>query len=93
MLQTVLAVVIVVGCTVYATWSLLPAGGRRGIAKALLKRPLPGPAARFFRRHATAAAGSGCGSCDRNPEAMPEAGRPPAQGAPLVFHRRRKGKH
>ena len=90
MLQTVLALVLVVGCAVYATWTLLPAGGRRGIATALLKRPLPGPAARFFQRHATATAGSGCGSCERNPQATPQAGRPPAEGAPLLFHRRRK---
>ena len=91
MLQTLLALLLVAGCAAYATWTLLPAGGRRRIAKALLKRPLPGPAARFFHRHAAASAGSGCGSCERNPEARAQAGRPPAQGAPLIFHRRKKG--
>ena len=90
MLQTLVALLLVVGCAAYATWTLLPAGGRRVIAIALLKRPLPGPAARFFRRHAAASAGSGCGSCDRNPASTPQAGRPPAQGVPLVFHGRRK---
>ena len=90
MLQTLVALLLVVGCAVYATWTLLPAGGRRGIAIALLKRRLPGPAARFFRRHAAASAGSGCGSCDRNPASVPQTGRPPAQGVPLVFHGRRK---
>jgi len=91
MLQTLVALLLVVGCAAYATWTLLPAGGRRGIARALLKRPLPGPAARFFRRYAEAAASSGCGSCERNPASVPPAGRPPAEGAPLVFHRRRRG--
>ena len=90
MLQTLVALLLVVGCAVYATWTLLPAGGRRGIAIALLKRSLPGPAARFFRRHAAASAGSGCGGCDRNPASAPQTGRPPAQGVPLVFHGRRK---
>lgn len=89
MVQTLLAFLLVVGCAAYATWALLPAGGRRHVARALLKRRLPERVARFFRRH-EAAAGAGCGSCDRNPAAPPQAGRPPAQGAPLVFHRRRK---
>ena len=89
MLQSLVATLLVVGCAVFATWTLLGAGGRRGIARALLKRSLPGPAARFFRRHAAASAGSGCGSCERNADAMEKAGRPPAQGAPLVFHRRK----
>ena len=91
MVQTLVALVLVVACAAYATWTLLPARGRRGIAKALLKRPLPGPLARFFGRHATATTGSGCGSCEHNPAAAPQAGQPPAEGAPLVFHRRRKG--
>jgi hypothetical protein len=90
MLQTLVALLLVAGCAAYATWTLLPAGVRRGIARALLKRRLPEPAARFFRRHAAGSTGSGCGSCDRNPAAPPQAGRPPAEGAPLVFHRPRK---
>jgi hypothetical protein len=88
-LQTLLALLLVVGCAGYATWTLLPAGGRRGIARALLKRPLPRPAAGFFRRHAMASASYGCVTCERNPASAPETGRPPAQGTPLVFHRRR----
>jgi hypothetical protein len=89
-LQTLVAMLLVVGCAAYATWTLLPTGGRRVIARALLKRPLPGPAARFFRRHAMASEGSGCGNCERNPASAPRTGRPPAKGAPLVFQRRRK---
>jgi len=90
MLQTAVVALLVAGCAVYAAWALLPATARRGIARALLKRPLPGFAARFLRRHAEASSGCGCDGCDRNVAAPPPAERPPAEGAPLVFHPRRK---
>ena len=89
MLQTLVALLLVVGCAAYATWTLLPAAARRGIAVALLQRPLPGFAARFLQRHAQAASGCGCDGCDRNVAAAPSP-RPPAEGAPLVFHPRRR---
>ena len=91
MLQIVVATLVVLGCALYAAWTLLPAAGRRTVAVALLQRPLPGFAARFLQRHARAASGCGCDGCDRNVAAPPPAERPPAQGAPLVFHPRRKG--
>ena len=92
MTQTVIAVVLVVACAVYATWTLLPAAARRAVALALLERRLPEFAARFFRRHAAAASGCGCDGCDRNVASPPPAtGKPPSEGAPLVFHPRRKG--
>ena len=92
MIQTVVVTLLVAGCAVYAAWALLPAAARRGIALALLKRPLPNVAARFLRRHAEAASGCGCDGCDRNVDAAPSPSeRPPAEGAPLVFHPRRKG--
>jgi hypothetical protein len=90
-IQTVVAFCLVVVCACYATWTLLPAAGRRGIAVALLKRPLPEFAARFLRRHAEAASGCGCDGCDRNVAAPAAAERRSGQGAPLVFHPRRKG--
>jgi len=90
-IQTVVALSIVVACAGYAAWTLMPAAARRGIALALLKRPLPAFAARFLRRHAEAASGCGCDGCDRKVAAPPAAQRRPAQGAPLVFHPRRKG--
>jgi len=89
--QTIVVALLVAGCAVYAAWALMPAAARRGVAVALLKRPLPGLAARFLRRHAESASGCGCDGCDRNVAAPPAAARPPAQGAPLVFHPRRKG--
>jgi hypothetical protein len=92
MIQTAVAVVLVVACAVYATWKLLPAAARRGIARGLLQQPMPEFGARFFRRHAEAASGCGCDGCDRNVAATPPAaGKPPSEGAPLVFHPRRKG--
>jgi len=91
MLQTVVAICLVVGCAVYAAWTLLPAAARRGIAVALLKRPLPEAARRFLRRHAEAASGCGCDGCDRNVAAPQRADGSPPHGAPLVFHPRRKG--
>ena len=91
MIQTVVALCLVVSCAVYAAWTLLPAAARRGIAVALLKRPLPGFAARFFQRHAQAASGCGCDGCDRNVAAPLPTEASSAQGAPLVFHPRRKG--
>ena len=89
MLQAVIVVLLVVGCAIYATWTLLPATARRGIALALLKRPLPGFAARFLRRHAEASSGCGCDGCDQR-AAAPPPGAAPSEGAPLVFHPRRK---
>jgi len=90
--QTIVVALLVAGCAVYAAWALMPAAARRGVAVALLKRPLPGLAARFLRRHAESASGCGCDGCDRNvgTAAAPSA-RPPAEGAPLVFHPRRRG--
>ena len=50
-----------------------------------------GRAATFLRRHAEAASGCGCDGCDRNvASAPPVTGKPPGEGAPLVFHPRRK---
>ena len=90
MLQTAIVALLVAGCAVYAAWALLPAAARRAVAVALLKRPLPAFAARFLRRHADAASGCGCDGCDRNVASPPAAGAPPGEGAPLVFHPRRK---
>jgi hypothetical protein len=90
-IQTVVAICLVVGCAFYAVWALLPAAARRGIAVALLKQRLPAFVTRFLQRHAQAASGCGCDGCDRNVAAPPPADGPSAQGVPLVFHPRRKG--
>ena len=71
MLQTLVVALLVVGCAVYATWTLLPraaARHRRAAAEAAAARRRR----RFLRRHAAAASGCGCDGCDRN--ARPAAG-------------------
>jgi len=60
--QSVIVAVLVLGCAIYATWTLLPASARRSVALALLKQRLPGPVAILLRKHAQAS--TGCGGCD-----------------------------
>jgi ferrous iron transport protein B len=61
-LQTVLAGLLVAGCSTYAVWSLMPAGLRRRLA-ASLGSPLP-------------AAGGACGGCGGCHSAAPAATAP-----------------
>ncbi|MEO8836455.1 MAG: DUF6587 family protein [Caldimonas sp.] len=82
--QDVVVAVVVLACFAYATWSLLPAGARRGIALRALKLPLNGACARFFGKHAAASSGCGCDGCDRAAPKTP----PAAAGQPITFHRR-----
>jgi hypothetical protein len=89
-MQTLVVALLVLGCAVYAAWTLLPAASRRGLASALLKLPLPQPVAGFMRRHASAASGCGCDGCDRNVATAASEPGLPAGAAPLVFHPRRK---
>jgi len=85
-MQTVVVALIVLACSVYAVWSLLPAAARRGIARNALKLPLPARAASFMQRHASAASGCGCDGCDHAPSAG--AKRAAAAGPrPITFHR------
>ncbi len=72
LVQTVIVALLVLGCTVYATWTLLPAGARRPIAKALLKLQLPGKLAQVMRKHAEAANACGCDGCDRSSKKQAE---------------------
>jgi hypothetical protein len=64
--QTVVVALLVLGCTVYATWTLLPAGARRPIAKALLKLQLPARLAQVMHKHAEATNACGCEGCDHS---------------------------
>lgn len=82
--QTVLVALIVAACVVYAAWALMPAAGRRGIAGALTKLPLPEGLARRLARAAKAPGGCGCDGCD--------APAPPGTAAvkPVTFHPRHR---
>lgn len=95
MMQSVAVVVLVIGCSVYAVWSLMPARPRRALALAFLRLPLPAALTGPLQRAATAASGCGCDGCDHAPTKSPktdgpaaQASRLPASPQPLTFHRR-----
>ena len=74
-MQSLLVVLLVVGCSVYAVWALMPAAGRRRLATALLRLPLPDALASRLSAAARAAPGcSSCGSCGPAAKAPPRAG-------------------
>jgi hypothetical protein len=66
-MQTLIVLLMVLVCSVYATWSLMPTALRRTIARSLLRHSLPEPLARRMRRAAAAPAGCGCEGCDHAP--------------------------
>ena len=63
-MQTLIASLIVVACSVYAAWTLMPAAARRTVATRLLELPLPRALAARMQRAATVASGCGCDGCD-----------------------------
>ncbi len=85
MLQHLVVALLLIGCTAYAGWALMPAAARRALATALLKLPLlPSALTARLRKAATASSGCGCDGCDNAPNT-------PAAKAPQVvtFHRKR----
>ena len=67
-MQTLMTVLLVLGCSLYATWTLMPAALRRGAAEQLLKLPLPAWLTAPLRKATTASGGcGGCSSCDGAP--------------------------
>jgi len=73
-MQTLIVALLVVGCSVYAAWTLMPAAARRTIALSLLKLPLPNAFALKMRKAATVSSGCGCDGCDHAPaKAAPKA--------------------
>ena len=62
--QTAIVAMLVIGCTAYAAWALMPAAARRAIAEMLLKLPLPQHTATALQKHLAPAGGcGGCGGC------------------------------
>ncbi len=83
MLQTLIVALLVVACSVYAAWTLMPAAARRAIALKLLKLPLPGQLALKMIKSATVSSGCGCDGCDHAPaKAEPKAPQV------IIFHPR-----
>jgi hypothetical protein len=82
-MQFFVVALLVVGCSTYAGWTLMPAAARRAIATALLRMPLPEPFAQKMRKASVVSSGCGCDGCDHAPAK-------PAPKAPQVvtFHPR-----
>ena len=68
MLQSLIVVMLVAGCTAYAAWTLMPAAARRALAGSMLKLPLPAVLASKLQRAAKASSGCGCDGCDHAPK-------------------------
>jgi hypothetical protein len=63
-MQGFVVALIVIGCTAYAVWTLMPSAARRALAQALLRLRWPERVARMWRREASSSGGcGGCGSC------------------------------
>lgn len=74
MLQSLIVVMLVTGCTAYAAWTLMPSAARRALAVALLKLSIPAALTSTLQRAAKAPSGCGCDGCDRAPKkAAPSA--------------------
>jgi hypothetical protein len=83
-MQTLIVALIVLACSGYALWTLMPASLRRSLALKLLKLSWPESFERVFRK-ATQPAGA-CGGCDSCGDS---AAKPRSKGAhKITFHRR-----
>jgi hypothetical protein len=85
-MQALIVALVVIGCTVYAAWTLMPAAARRAIASSLLKWPLPEALAAKMRKAATVTSGCGCDGCDHAPAKKAA----PAAPQVVTFHPRPK---
>ena len=84
--QYLVVALIVIGCAVYASWTLMPAALRRRSATALTALPWPRTVASWLAGQAAPGTGSGCDGCERSARAVAKA----SAGAPtpITFHRR-----
>ena len=83
--QNLVVALLVLACTVYAAWTLMPAGARRAMAAWVLKWSLPEVMQRPFQK-AMKPAGA-CGGCDNCGDAKPAA---KSAVQPITFHRMTK---
>ena len=71
-LQTIIVAALVLACTAYAAWTLMPAAARRALAARVLKLRLPEPLARpFMRAMQPPSACGACGDCGGSTAAKP----------------------
>ena len=66
-MQIMIVALLVLGCSVYAAWTLMPAVARRAIASSVLRLPLPNRIAARMRKAAAVSSGCGCDGCDNAP--------------------------
>lgn len=71
-MQGFVVAVIVLACSGYAVWALLPSVARRRAAGFALRAPWPGFIEKRLRRTATMASGCACNGCDAPAKAAPK---------------------
>lgn len=83
--QSLIVVLLVLGCSLYALWTLMPVVARRFIAQRMLRLPLPAAWTAVFRRAVKQPSGCDCSGCDKVVDLQ-------AQPAPQVirFHPQRR---
>ena len=83
LIQSFVVAALVLGCAIYASWTLMPTSARRLLAQQLLRLRWPSRVKAVLHRHAQAASGCGCDGCAHG--AKP---RDLAQAQPIRLHRR-----
>jgi len=63
-MQNLLVALIVIACTGYAVWVLIPGTLRRAAAQQALKWPWPNPIATRLQKAAKVSGGCGCDGCE-----------------------------
>ena len=85
-MQSLIVVLLVGACSLYALWTLMPASARRSLATRMLRIPhLPRCINARLQKSAQAASGCGCDGCDRSDKKP--AAKAPAQQT-ITFHPR-----
>ena len=87
-MQILIVAMLVLGCSTYAAWTLMPSAARRALATALLKLPLPAGMAAKMRRATVVSSGCGCDGCDHAPAKTAPKSQLPAQPQVVTFHPR-----
>lgn len=75
-MQDLLVALIVLACTGYALWVLMPAALRRAAASRALRWPWPAAIAARLQKAARVSGGCGCDGCDAKPAPKPGAPQP-----------------
>jgi hypothetical protein len=86
--QSIIVAFLVIGCSVYAAWRLMPKAARRALARRLLELPLPSGVAGSLQKQLAPDNACGCDGCDKGTKAPPAPKASAAQ--PITFHPRIK---